>query len=199
MKLRMVLAPKGRLLMLALTALPLYSFGTETVTVDTSTHYEEVYHESGGSATVGGERVDYVSVAGTIMIEDRKDEPGALMSYVAYFRKNAGAAAKRPITFFYNGGPGSATVWLHLCAFGPKRVAVGDVRSVAAPYELVNNEFSVRDTKIPPPMDIRIPPPVGGHARHSRVGARPRVASNFCRQNEAYDRGGKGDRAAARR
>jgi carboxypeptidase C (cathepsin A) len=133
MKPCMVSAPKGRLLMIALTALPVSCFATDTVASDTSTHYEEVYHESGGSATVGGARVDYVTLAGTIMIEDRKSEPGALMSYVAYFRKNAGAAAKRPITFFYNGGPGSATVWLHLGAFGPKRVAVGDVRSVAAP------------------------------------------------------------------
>jgi len=101
--------------------------------------YAEQRHESRGSITLGGKRVDYTAVAGTIMIEDMKNEPGAMMSYVAYFR-NGGTPATRPVTFLYNGGPGSSTVWLHMGAFGPKRVVAGNgVRGAPAPYPLVDN------------------------------------------------------------
>jgi carboxypeptidase C (cathepsin A) len=65
------------------------------------------------------------------------------MFYVAYFKSGGGP---RPVTFFYNGGPGSATVWLHLGAFGPRRVVTAtDVHTPAAPYSLVNNASSLLD------------------------------------------------------
>ncbi|HXS26928.1 MAG TPA: hypothetical protein VN730_04595 [Steroidobacteraceae bacterium] len=103
------------------------------------TQYAEERHESRGSIVLGGKRIEYTAVAGTIMIEDRKNEPGALMSYVAYF-KNGGSPTTRPVTFIYNGGPGSATVWLHMGAFGPKRVIAGNgARGAPAPYPLVDN------------------------------------------------------------
>ena len=61
------------------------------------------------------------------------------MFYVAYF-KDGSAGAVRPITFLYNGGPGSSTVWLHMGAFGPKRVVTpGDPHLPPAPYTLVDN------------------------------------------------------------
>jgi len=102
--------------------------------------YIEERHESHGSITLAGKRIDYTAVAGTLMIEDSKNEPGAMMSYVAYLRNGAGPAADRPIVFLYNGGPGSSTLWLHLGAFGPKRVVVGDaMRGPPAPYPLVDN------------------------------------------------------------
>ncbi len=102
-------------------------------------------HESTGSVRVGGQRIDYQAVAGTLVIDDPQDDPAATMSYVAYF-KSGGNAASRPVTFFWNGGPGSSTIWLHLGAFGPRRVVVGDgTRGPAAPYPLVENEFSLLD------------------------------------------------------
>ncbi len=108
--------------------------------------YVEERHESHGSIVLGGKRVSYTAVAGTLMVEDMKNEPGAMMSYVAYFRTGAGTQANRPITFLYNGGPGSATVWLHIGAFGPKRVVVGNgVRGPPAPYPLVDNPDSPLD------------------------------------------------------
>ncbi len=62
-----------------------------------------------------------------------------------YFKKGA-EPGKRPITFIYNGGPGSATVWLHMGAFGPKRVVTSDdSHTPAAPYGLVNNDYSLLD------------------------------------------------------
>jgi carboxypeptidase C (cathepsin A) len=108
--------------------------------------YAEERHESHGSAMLGGKRIEYTAVGGTLMIEDSKNEPGAMMSYVAYLRTGAGAAADRPIVFLYNGGPGSSTLWLHMGAFGPKRVVVGDaLRGPPAPYPLVDNADSPLD------------------------------------------------------
>ena len=73
--------------------------------------------------------------------------PEAGMSYVAYFRGDK-EDAHRPITFLYNGGPGSSTVWLHMGAFGPKRVVTADdTHSPAAPYRLIDNEYSLLDVE----------------------------------------------------
>jgi carboxypeptidase C (cathepsin A) len=67
------------------------------------------------------------------------------MFYVAYFKKDA-HDEERPITFIYNGGPGSSTVWLHMGSFGPKHVVTSDDRHLpAAPYRLVNNSYSLLD------------------------------------------------------
>lgn len=112
---------------------------------------------STGAVTIGGKRIDYEAVAGTIVVHTKdwddvpqnadpeaKEPPSeASMFYVAYFAKGKGP---RPVTFFYNGGPGSATVWLHMGAFGPKRiVTANDAHTPAAPYRLVNNDFSLLD------------------------------------------------------
>ncbi len=114
---------------------------------------------SDGSVTVGGHRIDYQAVAGTLVVHPKgfddvakidhadggKDHPvaAASMFYVAYFAKGAGV---RPITFLYNGGPGSATVWLHMGAFGPRRVATADdTHTPPAPYRLINNDQSLLD------------------------------------------------------
>ncbi len=71
--------------------------------------------------------------------------PEAGMSYVAYFRGDK-EDPHRPITFLYNGGPGSSTVWLHMGAFGPKRVVTADdTHSPAAPYRIIDNEYSLLD------------------------------------------------------
>ncbi len=129
-----------------------------------------------GSVSVGHRRVDYRAIAGTLVVhpkgwddvsarlntegekpssehgkDDSDEKHGKLtiaeasIFYVAYFKQGA-PAESRPITFLYNGGPGSATVWLHMGAFGPKRVVTpGDGHLPAAPYSLVNNEFSLLD------------------------------------------------------
>ena len=124
-----------------------------------------------GSVTVGGEAIAYQAVAGTLTVgstdaqdatigPDGKilpdagvelppktdDQPAtARIFYVAYFKKNA-VAEQRPVMFLYNGGPGSSTMWLHMGSFGPRRVVTTDTRhDAAAPYRLVNNEFSLLD------------------------------------------------------
>ena len=90
---------------------------------------------SKGSVTVGGHVIDYDAYAGTIIVHPKgwndvpessddagkKPQAEASMFYVAYFKTGEKAAA-RPLTFLYNGGPGSSTIWLHMGAFGPRRV-----------------------------------------------------------------------------
>jgi carboxypeptidase C (cathepsin A) len=116
---------------------------------------------SEGSVTIAGKRIDYRAVAGTIVVHAKgwddaapagakdgdKQNPtaAASMFYTDYFVKGA-AAAERPLTFLFNGGPGSSTVWLHMGAFGPVRVVTRDVaHTPAAPYAVVNNEESLLD------------------------------------------------------
>ncbi|HET6347795.1 MAG TPA: peptidase S10 [Candidatus Krumholzibacteria bacterium] len=118
-----------------------------------------------GTVTVEGTRVDYRAECGTIVVhpkgwddaapkpdkdskadaEDRNPDAEASMFYVAYF-KNGAEATKRPVMFLFNGGPGSATVWLHMGAFGPRRVITADdSHTPAAPYDIVNNDYSLLD------------------------------------------------------
>ena len=92
--------------------------------------------------------------------KDAKDAtPVAKMFYVAYFKgvpsdgssslgqKKDAKAEDRPITFFYNGGPGSSTVWLHMGSLGPKHVVTDtDQHLPAAPYKMVDNAYSLLDT-----------------------------------------------------
>jgi carboxypeptidase C (cathepsin A) len=122
---------------------------------------------STGSVTIGGRRIPYNAVAGTLVIhskgwedtdaleaaanpddkgDDKDDKPKAeaSMFYVAYFKSGA-PSANRPITFLFNGGPGSSTVWLHMGAFGPQRVQTLDERHTPAPYSLINNDQSLLD------------------------------------------------------
>ena len=104
--------------------------------------------ETAGSVRVEGKSIDYKAVAGTLVLHgsgDKEHEPQVSMFYTAYFKKGADAG-KRPVTFIYNGGPGSATVWLHMGAFGPRRVVTSDdSHTPAAPYALVNNDYSLLD------------------------------------------------------
>ena len=101
--------------------------------------------ETDGVVTVDGKAIDYKAVAGTIILDDKKDVGTASIFYAAYFKKGADPS-RRPVMFIYNGGPGSATIWLHMGAFGPKRVVTADDQHTApAPYGLVNNEYSLLD------------------------------------------------------
>ena len=136
-------------------------------------HFTPQQHVTHGSADIGGRRIDYNAYAGTLVVhpkgwddvpqnapkeESKNPRPEASMFYVAYMRGAAGKAAagnasgvidtdsQRPITFLFNGGPGSSTVWLHMGAFGPRRVVtLDDSHTPGAPYSIVNNEFSLLD------------------------------------------------------
>ncbi len=124
-----------------------------------------------GMVHVGGQAIAYRAVAGSITVgatdaEDARlaydgkllpdtgmemppkpeDRPAtARMFYAAYFKK-AAPGEVRPVTFLYNGGPGSATMYLHMGAFGPKRVTTTDAQhDLGAPYRIVENQYSLLD------------------------------------------------------
>lgn len=99
-----------------------------------------------GSVTIDGQKIEYNAVAGTIPLFNNERDTTAHMFYTAYFKKGVKDKSNRPVTFFYNGGPGSATIWLHMGSFGPVRVGTKDTAHVAgAPYELYNNQYSLLD------------------------------------------------------
>jgi len=90
--------------------------------------------------TIAGKVVRYRATAGYLVLRGEKDEPRAKLFYVAY-TKLGEDAAKRPVTFSFNGGPGAASVWLHLGGLGPKRVVMTDQGGpVSAPYRYEDNE-----------------------------------------------------------
>src|ERR1022692_4174783 len=126
-----------------------------------------------GTIDAAGQHIAYTAIAGTLTVGatdaqdsqlglDGKPQPGsqlllnepkeakdappvARMFYVAYFKKDA-KAKDRPVTFFYNAGPGSSTVWLHMGSLGPKHVVTsGDQHLPAAPYKMVDNAYSLLD------------------------------------------------------
>jgi carboxypeptidase C (cathepsin A) len=101
--------------------------------------------ERHGSVKIAGAEVKYTTRSGTLVVRDEDGKAKAKMFFVAY-TKDGADAAKRPVTFTFNGGPGSSSVWLHLGAFGPKRVWLGEDGTAAGPpYRMVENEGSILD------------------------------------------------------
>ncbi len=94
---------------------------------------------------LGGTTFSYTARAGTITLENDKNQPTAQMFYTA-FTVDGADPRTRPVTFFYNGGPGSSTIWLRMGSFGPVRVQVGDgVPTPNAPFRLADNPYSLLD------------------------------------------------------
>ena len=71
------------------------------------------------SIKIGGQTIPYKAIAGTILLKNEKDEPQALIYSTSYIRTDTKDPSQRPMSFVYNGGPGSASVWLHMGSFGP--------------------------------------------------------------------------------
>jgi len=96
--------------------------------------------------TVGGKLIKYQATAGYLVLKTEKGEPRANIFFVAYTKLGENDPAKRPLTFSFNGGPGSSSVWLHLGALGPKRVVMTDKGdSLPPPFKWVDNEWSWLD------------------------------------------------------
>jgi carboxypeptidase C (cathepsin A) len=123
------------------------------------------------SITVGGRTINYTATAGMMPIKNRDGEVEARMFFTSYVADRDGGAV-RPLTFSFNGGPGSASVWLHMGAIGPKRVKMNsDGGMPAPPFQIVDNEGTWL-TK----SDLVFIDPVGtGYSR----AARPELAQKF--------------------
>lgn len=99
-----------------------------------------------GSVIIDGREVDYQSRTGTMVLKKEDGTPRASIFYTAYIAEKRRGSGARPITFSFNGGPGSASVWLHLGVLGPRRVLMDeDGFMTRPPFQLVDNEFSLLD------------------------------------------------------
>jgi carboxypeptidase C (cathepsin A) len=101
---------------------------------------------SKGSVGVAGKAIAYTATAGTLTIRDDNGRPTGSYFYTAYTADGGKRPENRPVTFLYNGGPGSATVWLHMGSFGPIRVKT-DAPQYVTPdrYALGPNPWSLLD------------------------------------------------------
>jgi carboxypeptidase C (cathepsin A) len=105
---------------------------------------------------IDGQLLKYTASAGTLLMTNEQDEPVALMGFTAYVQEG-GDPSKRPLMFAYNGGPGSASIWLHMGILGPQRaVAVDKGFGENGPFQRVDNEHSIIDE-----VDLVMIDPVG--------------------------------------
>jgi carboxypeptidase C (cathepsin A) len=96
------------------------------------------------TVTIGGQRVTYVAETGMLPLIKPDGALRASVFYIAYTRQGETNAPQRPVTFCFNGGPGSSAVWLQLGALGPRRVKMnGDGTLPQPPFGLVDNEYSI--------------------------------------------------------
>lgn len=95
----------------------------------------------------GGESVEYRAVVAETFLDDPSGKPAASIVSVSYLRTHRREAAERPVIFVFNGGPGSASLWLHVGFVGPRRVDFGDdVRpETTPPFRLADNTESPLD------------------------------------------------------
>jgi carboxypeptidase C (cathepsin A) len=102
--------------------------------------------ETQHSITLNGTKLEYRATAGTLPLKGDDGKTTANVFFVAYTKAGVSDVSKRPITFTFNGGPGSSAVWLHLGAFGPRRVVMTDEgEPPPPPYRLVDNEDTLLD------------------------------------------------------
>ncbi len=120
--------------------------------------------------TINGHEIPYTVTTGTIVLKEEAEKDGASEGekpkasffFIAYTRDDLTDPASRPLTFSFNGGPGSASVWLHMGVLGPRRTAMTDIGDLPPPpYKLVDNEYSLLDAS-----DLVFIDPVGtGYSR----------------------------------
>lgn len=117
----------------------------------------------------GGQSIAYTATTGETYLTDKDDKPVAAIFATSYV-KDGGDPKTRPITFLYNGGPGSGSLWLHMGAFGPKRVVLPDGKDDGAPpYPVVDNPESLLDV-----TDLVFIDPVGTGFSHTLGGKDPK-------------------------
>ncbi|TZG26113.1 S10 family peptidase [Sphingomonas montanisoli] len=114
--------------------------------------------------TFGGQAVAYTATTGETYLKDKDGKPLAAIFSTSYVKDGLTDPTRRPITFLFNGGPGSGSVWLHMGAFGPKRVVIpSDARDDGAPpFPIVDNPDSLIDV-----TDVVFIDPVGTGFAHA--------------------------------
>ena len=137
---------------LSLACLSVPAYGQETANTPEARSYE-----TRGQVTVNGQRVRYTATAGETYLLDEDGNPTASIFSTAYIANGTTDPRTRPVAFVFNGGPGSASLWLHMGVFGPQRLVLPDVQDDgAAPYDVVENIYSILDV-----ADLVFVDPVG--------------------------------------
>jgi carboxypeptidase C (cathepsin A) len=107
---------------------------------------EEKISKTEHTAQINGQTIKYTANAGTMLLKKEDGTPTASIFYIAYTKDEVPDISKRPITFAFNGGPGSSSVWLHMGTLGPKRVVMdAEGNPTPPPYKFTDNEFSMLD------------------------------------------------------
>jgi len=124
---------------------------------------------------IGGQTIPYKATAATILLKNEKDEQTALIYYTAYTRSDAKDLSQRPVSFVYNGGPGSSSVWLHMGSFAPRRViTVNAGATPPAPYKFAENANCLLDK-----TDLVFIDPVGTGFSHAAGKAQDRIGDGI--------------------
>ena len=115
---------------------------------------QDVLVQTEHSVIIDSQSIDYTVTTGTIVLKEeaveddeaKKEKAKAAIFFVAYTKNDVEDISKRPLTFSFNGGPGSSSVWLHLGLLGPRRVLSDeDGNPPPPPYKLIDNEYSLLD------------------------------------------------------
>jgi len=159
---------------------------TDTATEQPTARVRDQIVETKHQVRIGDEQISYTVTTGTLVLheeqfnKEKDDEPSiqrprATIFFVAYTRDDVEDRAARPITFSFNGGPGSSSVWLHLGALGPRRVALDpEGFPVPPPGKLVDNEYSLLDVS-----DLVFIDPVSTGYSRAVVGQEPKQFHGF--------------------
>jgi carboxypeptidase C (cathepsin A) len=135
---------------------------TEAKLAETNPPKEETF-VTDHTIRIGGQAIAYKATASTTLLKDDKGEPTALIYSTAYSRSDIKDFSQRPIAFVYNGGPGSSSIWLHMGAFGPRRVVNANAGfTPPAPYKLEDNANCLLDK-----TDLVFIDPVGTGFSHA--------------------------------
>lgn len=149
---------------------------------------KEVISETKHKVVVGGKTLNYTATAGTIILKEEVEEddgeiakPKASIFFIAYTLDDVSEASQRPLTFSFNGGPGSSSVWLHLGVLGPRRVLLDEEGFAhSPPYRLVNNDHSLLDV-----TDLVFIDPVSTGYSRAVPGEKPQQFHDFKKDIES--------------
>ena len=135
-------------LLLVCAFLPFFSWGQSTGESGNSKAEKPRQFVSQHEGRFGGKTIKYTATAAETFLPNKEGKPNAALWSVSYIKDEVADPSGRPVTFVFNGGPGSASVWLHMGLFGPKLVQVDSEAQAddgAAPYPLVDNPFGLLD------------------------------------------------------
>ena len=107
---------------------------------------EETVSVTSHTVRIDGKTISYTATAGTYVLKEDNGKPLASMFFIAYMKDGIKDFSRRPILFSFNGGPGTASLWLHLGVLGPRKVVYDDEGfALRPPYRLENNDYSILD------------------------------------------------------